>query len=134
MVSPTYQPNFMKSADWFKSYWGGGAHKHIHTDTHTHKYRQTDLQFDKPTSIFGKQNNMPIKFQKIYQSVQKLLGEGIQRQTHTHRHRHTHTHTDDLISLLSFLESRLKMEKKCHECKVSVHHLTTLIHILKMNK
>jgi hypothetical protein len=37
---------------------------------------------------------------KIYQAVQKLLVG--------HTHTHTHTETGDLISLLSFLEGRLK--------------------------
>jgi hypothetical protein len=41
---------------------------------------------------------------KIYQAVQNLLlGD-----THTHRH----TQTGDLISLLSFLESRLKTDRQ----------------------
>jgi hypothetical protein len=41
---------------------------------------------------------------KIHQSVQKLLvGE-----TDTHTHTHTHTKAGDLISLLSFFESRLQ--------------------------
>jgi hypothetical protein len=46
---------------------------------------------------------------KIYQVVQKLLvGD---RQTQTQTQTQTHTHTGDLISLLSFLGSRLK--RKC---------------------
>jgi hypothetical protein len=40
-------------------------------------------------------------FMKIYQLVQKLLGGGAQKD------RQTHTQSDDLISLLSFLESRM---------------------------
>jgi hypothetical protein len=45
---------------------------------------------------------LPIKYREIYQAVQKLLVGGTQ----------THTQTGDLISLLSFLESRLKKEGK----------------------
>jgi hypothetical protein len=65
-------------------------------------------------------NSIP-NFMKIYQAVQKLLvGDTEDRQTDrqtdrhtdTHTHTHTHTHTQrqtvELISLLSFLESRLK--------------------------
>jgi hypothetical protein len=39
----------------------------------------------------------------MYQAVQKLLVGGTQIDTHTH----THIQTDNLISLLSFLESRV---------------------------
>jgi hypothetical protein len=35
------------------------------------------------------------------------------RQTYTHTHTHTHTKPGDLISLLSFLESRIKKEQDC---------------------
>jgi hypothetical protein len=58
---------------------------------------------------------------KIYQAVQKLLVGDTQTDTDTH----THTQTGDLISLLSFLKSRLKsiqnydnkceQEKRCSE-------------------
>jgi hypothetical protein len=41
---------------------------------------------------------------KIYQSVQKLLGGD------TQMHRHIDRQTGDVISLLSFLESRLKIK------------------------
>jgi hypothetical protein len=50
---------------------------------------------------------------KIYIAVQKLLVGDIHTYRQTDRDTHTHTHTDiqtaDLISLLSFLASRLKM-------------------------
>jgi hypothetical protein len=46
-------------------------------------------------------------FIKIYLSFQKLLvGDTY---THTHTHTHRHTQTGDLINLLLFLESKLKI-------------------------
>jgi len=51
---------------------------------------------------------------KIYQTVQKLLvGE------HTDTHTHTDRQTGDLISLLSFLESRLIKGKTGRCCVTS---------------
>jgi hypothetical protein len=47
---------------------------------------------------------------KIYHAVQKLLVGDTQTDINTHTHTHTHTQTGDLISLLSFLESRIKIK------------------------
>jgi hypothetical protein len=47
-------------------------------------------------------------FMKIHQVVQKLLV----RDTHTHTHTETDGQTGDLMSLLSFLESRLNIVGK----------------------
>jgi hypothetical protein len=48
-------------------------------------------------------NSMP-NFMKIYGAVQTLLSEA-----HRQTDKQTHTHTGDLISLLRFIESRLKI-------------------------
>jgi hypothetical protein len=46
---------------------------------------------------------------KMYQAVQKLLVGDTQTDGQTHTH--THTKPGDLISLLSFLESRIRKSK-----------------------
>jgi hypothetical protein len=46
---------------------------------------------------------------KIYEAVQKLLVGHTDTHTNTDKHRQTDRQTGDLISLLSFLESRLKI-------------------------
>jgi hypothetical protein len=47
----------------------------------------------------------------IYQAVQNLLVGDTQTDTHRQTHTDRHTQTGDLISLLSFLESRLKTDR-----------------------
>jgi hypothetical protein len=68
-------------------------------------------------------NNM-----KIYQAVQKLL-VGACTHTHTNTHTNTHTHTDrqtgDLISLLSFLESRLKGKTQTNKSHAHAHTMSS---------
>jgi hypothetical protein len=49
---------------------------------------------------------LPTKFHKIQPSGSKVISWG---HTHTHKHTHTHRQTGDLISLLSILESTLKI-------------------------
>jgi hypothetical protein len=52
----------------------------------------------------------PSNIVKIYEAVQKLLVE--HARTHAHTHTHTHTETGDLISLLSFFGSGLKIQQQ----------------------
>jgi hypothetical protein len=57
------------------------------------------------------------KFHPSLSAGSKIISRDTDRQTHTHTHTHTHTYTDrqtgDLISLLSFSESRLKCANVC---------------------
>jgi hypothetical protein len=50
-----------------------------------------------------------LNFTKIHRSVQKLLVGDTQTDRQTDRQTHTHRQAGDLISPLSFFESRLKM-------------------------
>jgi hypothetical protein len=56
-------------------------------------------------------HHLHTKFHPNLSTSSKVVGGGPQRHTHIHIHTyiHTHTQTGDLISLLSILESRLKL-------------------------
>jgi hypothetical protein len=55
-------------------------------------------------------NGITTKYHENLAGGSKVISGGTRTHAREHTHTHTHTQTGDLISLLSFLESRLKIK------------------------